>query len=316
VYRALFADVDKAIATGARALVKRQDRDGCWRDFSLPPGRSEAWSTAWTGWCIGHADPCAETFTAMRCAASALMRHGRSTGWGYNSTTGSDADSTAWAVRFLAVIAPRVARSGATVLDRYVDACGDAHTFLELAKGTWSEAHADVTPVVGLALLCAKAHRNNRIKQIRRAILLRSQAGWPPKTFWWTNQTYGLAWTLVFLAVLESVPSGMARDSERWLEAQEIPPDAMGKAIELLAWVALARWNHPRAIGIGCDLIAGVSIEGWPGSASLLVPPQRVDSSSDGGQCGPFSDSGIMSTGIAVAALARWRRAASIRPQP
>jgi hypothetical protein len=315
LHPALFADADKAIATGLHALLKRQDRDGCWRDFSLSPGASEAWSTAWTGWCIAHTDPCVETITAMGRAASALMRHGRSMGWGYNSTTGPDADSTAWAIRFLAVIAPETARSRARVLDHYVDASGEAHTFLELEKGDWSEAHADVTPVVGLALLRAQAPRD-RIKQIRKTILLRAQASWPPKGFWWTNQTYGLAWTLVFLAFLESLPFDLARDSKRWLEAQQVPPDAMGKALELLAWVALGIWNHPRAIAIGCDLLAGVSSDGWPGSASLLVPPQHADSASDGDQCGPFSDSGIMSTGIAIAALARWRRPRSIHSQP
>lgn len=315
MYQALIADVNEAIDSSVRVLCKRQDRDGCWRDFSLPPGRSEAWSTAWTGWCIAHADPCPETVSAMRRAASALMCHGRSTGWGYNSTTGADADSTAWVVRFLAMIAPPAARSGAQVLDRYIDACGEAHTFLEPQNGAWSEAHADVTPVVGLAFMSAQASRD-RIDRIRRTILVRSQERWPPETFWWTNSTYGLAWTLAFLGAVGSLRPDLAQASERWLEAHEIAPSTMGQAIELLAWAALAKWSHPRAIAVACHLLSTVSNDGWPGSALLLVPLKREDSSLDGGRCGPFSDSGIMSTGIAVAALARWRRAASVRPQP
>lgn len=315
MYRAIFADVDNAIAVGVRALLKRQDRDGCWRDFSLAPGRSEAWSTAWTGWCMAHADPCAETIAAMRRAASALMRHGRPAGWGYNSATEADADSTAWAIRFLAVIAPPAARSGARILDRYIDACGEAHTFLEPRNGSWSEAHADVTPVVGLALLSAPGSRD-QIDRIRRAVLLRSNERWPPKTFWWTNATYGLAWTLAFLTAVRPLRPDLAQASERWLEAQEFDPQAMGQAIELLAWTALAKWDHPRAAAAGCSLLGGIAKDGWPGSASLLVPLQRADSSTDIDQCGPFSDSGIMSTSIAIAALARWRRAASVRVQP
>ena len=315
MYPALFADTDTAIAGAVRALLKRQDRDGCWRDFSLPPGRSEAWSTAWTGWCIAHADPCAETASAMRRAAAALIRHGRATGWGYNSATEADADSTAWAIRFLATVVPPAARSGAQILDRYIDPCGEAHTFLEPQRGAWSEAHADVTPVVGLALLSVQC-RHDRIDRIRRAILVRSQERWPPDTFWWSNASYGLAWTLAFLAAAQSLHPGMAQASQRWLEAQEIAPDAMGQAIELLAWAALGRWNHPRAIAVGCQLLSSLSDDGWPGSALLLVPPQRAGSLPDAGQCGPYSDSGIMSTSIAVAALAQWRRAASGRLRP
>ena len=311
MYPRFFADIDQAIARAVLSLLKRQDPDGCWRDYSLSPGRSEAWSTAWTGWCLAHADARPEAVGAIRRAASALMRHGRAAGWGYNSVTEADADSTAWAIRFLGTVVPPAARSGARILDRYIDGCGEAHTFLEPQNGAWSNAHADVTPVVGLALLAARC-LPDRVDRIQRAILVRSLESWPPKTFWWANPGYGLAWTLAFLAAVQSLRPGLAQTSEGWLESQEFAPDAMGQAIELLAWTALAKWNHPRAIAVGCHLLGDLSNDGWPGSARLLVPLQHADSSPDAGKCGPFSDSGIMTTSIAVAALARWRRAASV----
>ena len=90
-----------AVRQGTQYLLAHQDRTGLWHDYSLPPGPSDAWSTAWVGWCLAGSDaPMAAG--ARRNAATALLALRQPEGWGYSAATGPDADSTAWVVRFLA----------------------------------------------------------------------------------------------------------------------------------------------------------------------------------------------------------------------
>jgi hypothetical protein len=92
--------VREAIARGATQLLAQQDDDSFWREFALAPGASESWATAWVGWClagtaISTGAPHAAVRNALARARSALATARRAGGWGYNRSTGPDADSTA-----------------------------------------------------------------------------------------------------------------------------------------------------------------------------------------------------------------------------
>src|SRR5260370_19815072 len=74
---------------------------------------SEAWSTAWVGWCLASCPPPlrSEARTCLQRALRALSGCRCAGGWGYNRTTGPDADSTAWVVRFLSHLGASVGPS-------------------------------------------------------------------------------------------------------------------------------------------------------------------------------------------------------------
>src|SRR6266446_1158594 len=92
-----------AVAAAVRLLLLNQDEDGYWRDYQLPPGRSEAWTTA----CVGCALFAASSYarisqSPLHRAATVLLAAQRPEGWGYNRKTACDADSTSWVLCFLA----------------------------------------------------------------------------------------------------------------------------------------------------------------------------------------------------------------------
>ena len=96
-----------ALERATRFLLARQGRDGLWRDFLTPAGKASQWPSGF----IGTALPLTgDTTDALEKAADTLVatRH-LDGGWGYNEDVPTDADSTAWVMRFL----PRLGRAGA-----------------------------------------------------------------------------------------------------------------------------------------------------------------------------------------------------------
>ncbi len=43
-----------AIQKGVHFLIERQSLDGAWRDFSLEPGESDSWATAYVAGCLSQ----------------------------------------------------------------------------------------------------------------------------------------------------------------------------------------------------------------------------------------------------------------------
>jgi hypothetical protein len=163
---------------------------------------------------------------------------------------------------------------------------------------------------LGLLLVSASGDRD-QIHRIRKSIIARNSMS-TTRRFWAAN---GLVtrWTLAFLSEVGPLPLDLIDASLAWIEQQQFPPQAMGQALELLAWSALGRWNHPRAIALICHLLASYSVEGWRGSALLLVPPQHAYAPTSVDNSDLYADSGIMTTSMVLASLAQWRRAAQPR---
>jgi hypothetical protein len=124
----------------------------------------------------------------------------RADGWGYNRATASDADTTSFALR--------LAGGDASVLDRYVDDDGRAHTFAGTHFGSWAWAHADVTATVGIAL----ADAGEDATALRRAAL-RDIGAW--NSFWWTTDAYAVARTLELLDVTGDIPPAVTVAARR-----------------------------------------------------------------------------------------------------
>lgn len=99
-------DISTAVTGGVRFLQAAQHTDH-WRDFQLPVGESDQWVTAYVlaqlGRLVGVLDLEGLTPRVERALDwLGAVRSGNG-GWGYNATTGDDADSTAWAGQALRI---------------------------------------------------------------------------------------------------------------------------------------------------------------------------------------------------------------------
>src|SRR5260370_35156329 len=94
----------RALGLSLEYILGRQQTDGSWVDWNLPPGQSCIWTTAYVGYRLKNIPAYlrSRTQAPMRAASNWLLRNMFSdSGWGNSEETGSDADSTALAIWFL-----------------------------------------------------------------------------------------------------------------------------------------------------------------------------------------------------------------------
>jgi hypothetical protein len=200
------SEVDEALAAGSRFLLERQDPDGLWRDYALPPGQSEAWTTSYAGVALARAAPgAAQAALAKGTRGGGRARPAR---WlGYNSSTACDADTTSWALRLLE------GRPGVAALSPYLDESGWAHTFADPSFGTWAWARADVTPAAGLALMAGRGP-SWAVELLRDACLAAREPDDTWRSFWWTTDAYAVALNLEFLDASGGIPADAAEATQ------------------------------------------------------------------------------------------------------
>lgn len=302
--------IDSAIRGGVRYVLARQARDGFWRDYDLPPGPSDVWATAWIGRCLCECrvqEPALRSarYRAVRAVASAVVRGG----WGYNRSTGADADSTAWACRLFAAHNVPVAAMAAESLEAYVDTGGGAHTFRESGVGDWGGAHADVTALVGLALAEVGGPASRLIPDLRRRVISDQRTDGTWTTFWWETNAYATAWSLVFLAAtvggIPAETAALARNALGGATA-DASMTAMERSLLLIAWTKV----DPEATAtldlldslLGTQLAHGE----WAPSALLLVP-ERYPGAQASRPAANADGNALMTTALTCAALAAVR---------
>lgn len=265
--------LDSIVESARKFLVAAQDPDGFWRDYLLPPGMSStAWTTAYVAFALG-----AQGAAAGR-ARDALLSERRACGWGYNSSVSTDADSTAWVLRFMAAANDPCVSDATTLLKPFITACGGVRTFRDAHPfGRWSEEHADVTPVVGLALMECAGDRECIERMRDWCIAAQNEDGsWP--SFWWATDTYAVAKNLEFIAVSGAKPRSAFGTAAEWLlnHEQDSSPFEAAQALAALADCELA--NHKEAhtlVELLCDLQQRDG--NWPASKVLLMPDQHRD---------------------------------------
>lgn len=292
--------VEAAVERSIGYLLEQQDNDGFWREFELAPGAAETWPTAWVGWCLigslkTNSSLKGKTRECCKRAATAVWASKKDCGWGYNRRTGSDADTTAWALRFLSSCGLRVPPE--PFLSPYIDAGGGVHTFRELALGAWTDAHDDVAANVGLALLSIPTARC-LVERIQQRLV----SGFPVDTYWWSTSTYGNAWTLRFLNSSASLSPQFREKAQRWLAGLPESNDGFEVAHRLIA----ARAAHlPPSLTVRLinQLLDLCGSRGWDGGAFLLVPPQD-----NVGNATPNPElRGLMTTALCVKLLLEWK---------
>ncbi|WP_157172715.1 hypothetical protein [Nocardia exalbida] len=310
------SDVTEMIAAACEFLVSHQDADGYWRDYELPPGRSESWITGCVGVALNSAEnllvPDPRRTLALDRAVAALRDSQRPGGWGYNRSVSCDADTTSWVVRLMATRDIGYPLT-ADVFTDYITPVGAVRTFPSPVFGSWAEEHDEVAPMAGLALLAlgdTLTIENIRAHTVRRHL---DNGKWD--SFWWRSDAYVAAHNLTFLALSGGIPRGIAEAERERLSEAVGPADgcldpgcepSFDIAQRLITAVRLEASGY---VALLCQALLAARLPdgGWPASMGLLVPGQRTPTTE------MFADDRrLLSTAMAVLALTDVVRAARL----
>jgi hypothetical protein len=196
-------ELQAAVTDGVRYLCTTQQEDGSWTDYQLPVGVSDQWITAFVGLAlarVGNSTGNSEASIAAAQAASWLHNHRTySAGWGYNSITGPDADSTAIAICLMKELDwPVDPADQAFLRDRWQPAAGFATYH---GPDAWGTAHWDVTPGGYLAL------SEDDQTELRDEFISALHANSTPeglwRTYWWRHPYYSSFTTMEALNQLQ-----------------------------------------------------------------------------------------------------------------
>lgn len=304
--------VTDAVQQAEQFLVQQQHPDGCWRDYQLEPGASEAWTTAVVLYSLTSCQPSSIPVPIVNAAIQALLDLQRPTGWGYNRNTATDGDSTAWACRALAGLHALPGAFLAAILQNHILENGSTRTFLlEERFGSWAGHHADVQPMIGMALLkCYANETSNQAPNLTRlifslrnhCILTADNKCW--KAFWWTSDAYAIAINLEFLQTSGGIPEKIRQAATLWLIQTHNPQSAF-EAAQMLK-IALLCGAEPDITGnlIQYLLKKQLTDGSWASAKLLLVPQQFEQSQQENKERPAYADTKrLMSTAMAMAAL-------------
>jgi len=194
-----------AINAGIDYLLQAQCTDGHWEEFDLPIGRSDAWMTAYVGLALATTQQTAELSALSQVVKASCQQATRwlqqtrpyTHGWGFNSQSGADADSTAqglWLLRTYGTVLP----ADEDWLYRHWQPDGGFATYL--TDDAWGIAHPCITPLVFLAL---PTHYQTQLQSAVLAYVQQTRqpdGTWP--AYWWRSCHYSTYWNLMLLNYL------------------------------------------------------------------------------------------------------------------
>jgi hypothetical protein len=237
----------RAIVSCLQYILRYQASDGSWTDWKLPPGESSAWTTAFVGYNLRLVPThlAVQTMTARRIAAEWLLRNEfAGGGWGYNGTVGSDADSTAYAILFLASERSAILARSYGRLKSFQRPDGGFATYIsQNGNDSWGVSHADVSAVAVLALL-TKYRRESGIvnRGVEYVLGQRTLSGlW--NSFWWNSSLYA---TQACLSLVRAIQAPTKKARIRQSLAEFAPSNAFESALLLSIIVSMfpESWTH------------------------------------------------------------------------
>ncbi|MGB3649796.1 MAG: prenyltransferase/squalene oxidase repeat-containing protein [Rivularia sp. (in: cyanobacteria)] len=189
--------LNQAIEAATRFLLNSSNQKGWWQDFEIKfhRRRSDEWVTAYVGTALASLNNEKAQKAANR-AWNLLLSRQSSPGWGYNSFTPPDADSTAWTLRLataLDKIQSQRAKSASQFLLKHLSSSGGVACYLpseldntEEASSKsiegWCSAHTCITAAVaGLEGINAPSIDFLRNTQLE-------DGSW--KAYWWYDDEY------------------------------------------------------------------------------------------------------------------------------
>jgi hypothetical protein len=200
-------------------------------------------------------------------------------GWGYNSTTGSDADSTGYVISFLSAAGCPVPDACYRTLLSFQQRDGGFATYrLEDPGNTWGHSHPDVTPVAVNALLTSPEEHRSIERSALDYILSGQDADGIWQSYWWNTFLYS---TWVNVSILETMGQDYRSDDCRtYLERQPVPDDPFRLALYAGALCQVSGSPAYSISGIGSifdKLIRLQSADGsWIGYPKLRLTNDRI----------------------------------------
>jgi hypothetical protein len=299
-----------ALQRGATFLCAHQDDDGAWRDFVMPPGRSDAWVTAYVGRALQRIDD-GELAPRLERVATWLVEHAEDDGgWSYRAGhVPSDADSTAHVLAFLTA-SGRGAVDGYSRLLRFQFADGSFCTYDGSPEmGSWGGSHACVTPAATHALLDVVAADHIRVRSALDWLDDDGRDGlW--HSFWWTTPWYACA---LALEVLVRGGRALDRDAIRLrLRALGDPGSVFDEAMAVRCHAAL---RDDDAVSRGRSRLCAAQCDdgSWPSVPMLRIVRQSYSRpwlEKDAGQL-VVDDRRLFTTATVMHALVLSRKSAS-----
>lgn len=195
--------LERSIGAGLDFILALESANGSWTDWDLPPGSSSVWTTAYIGYKMRCLPEHLRAKAAPRVIAAShwlLDNEFADGGWGYNGAVGSDADSTSFAILFLASAGRRVPDAAYTHLARYQCSNGGFSTYLfDGESDSWTASVPDVTPIALLALLTKTAPDYRTLQRGIDYVLEQKTAEGLWNSFWWDSFLYATEANLSFL---------------------------------------------------------------------------------------------------------------------
>lgn len=263
---------DAAMEAAVSFLLAARRQDDLWDDFRLVNGSSDEWVSAFVGLALARLErpALAEMLDQTRRAMEARCRPG--SGWGYNAVSPADADSTAWALKFLGAVAPQsdCIEGARAFLAGHRLADGGLSTYAPstliriegaaVAAPGWRGAH-DCVAAGAAPLLDGTLGAYLRGRQQPEGCWLAS---------WWKTDAFATALALESFAHDEAV----TQRAVRWARAQE----TRGRSPFDRAWLASILWrggqgDRARAAAMLDALAAEQHDDGsWVAGAPMLFP--------------------------------------------
>ncbi len=191
--------IRESIDAAVEYLVDLQRQDGAWVDYRLPVGESTQWITAFVGDALASSAASrvarrwvrrSSTFRAREAASHAArwLDETRSypAGWGFNHTTGMDADSTAFALRLFRAVGRPVRPADAAALRHNWRPEGGFATYDD--SDCWGAVHPCVTATGFLALDAADQRQLRASLDHYFARTVLADGTWP--AYWWRAHYY------------------------------------------------------------------------------------------------------------------------------
>lgn len=233
------AAVKQAIASGLHYILAHQAKEGTWTDWQLPPGESSVWTTAFVGHKLSFlAADLTRVAAAARRAAAVWLRENEFAGggWGYNKIVGTDADSTAYSILFLASEHDTVSEESYRCLSSFQGSDGGFSTYHSL-NNSWGVSHPEVSAIAVLALLTKYSIKDVMIDRGIRYVQEQQTLSGLWNSFWWHSPLYA---TEASLSLVHRTEWNLDTAGASKSLASIIPSNCFESAlmISILGWMA------------------------------------------------------------------------------
>lgn len=290
-------DTRIAIASGIEFLLASQGQDGLWRDFLTPAGEASTWPSAYIGNALLLADT--DRDAVDRTADALALCQQSDGGWGYNEHTPSDADSTSWAVLFLARLQgrDRACRHAGTCLARHQRRLnggvatyakpGPIRRYMGLSRWVpfrgWCRPQIEVSAVAGRAFSAIASDISRaRARAAWRYVRSRQNADGSWNSYWWTSpyfatqQAVALALSMREVDLVRRAAAWTLRAQRRdggWGMPSEAATSSFATALSLSV-LAVSGLDDRRPIARGVDALLHLQQAdgGWPSRPALRIP--------------------------------------------